>query len=450
MLTQPQLFKYFGILVLHTVTPCRNFRMHWNPNVGNSIIKDTLTINEFEKIREFLHFNDNTSQKHFGEPGFDKLHKLRPVINELRERFRSIPLEENLSLDEQMCPTKARHHMRQYLPAKPKKHGFKFFVLCGASGYGYDFELYTGQESELLDNEDDLGASSNVVIRLTRSIPRHKNYKLFCDNYYTSMPLFHCLYENGILAVGTIRSNRIINNPMPPKTNKNSRGHIEEYITSYENCPFVYARWKDNKDVTLLSTYVGQEPTLTAKRYNRSTRQHDFVPVPQIIKCYNLHMGGVDLLDSVIGRARIIMRSRKWYMRIFYHLLDFAICNAWFLYNKRNETKLSLLEFRINLGTALCKIGQPNLVRRAGRPSHSPDEPPRKKLPQAAPRMPQDVRYDQTSHWPEACPKRLCKYENCVPKSVSVRSQSRIQCSKCKVTLCLTGEKNCFINYHMK
>ena len=97
-------------------------------------------------------------------------------------------------------------------------------------------------------------------------------------------------------------------------------------------------------------------------------------------------MGGVDLLDSVIGRARIIMRSRKWYMRIFYHLLDFSVCNAWFVYNKRSKEKKSLLKFRIDLGTTLCKLGQPSQVKRSGRPlSLSPEEPPRKKKPQAAP-----------------------------------------------------------------
>lgn len=40
------------------------------------------------------------------EESWDKLHKLRPVLQFILKRFHTIPKEENLSVDEQMCPTK--------------------------------------------------------------------------------------------------------------------------------------------------------------------------------------------------------------------------------------------------------------------------------------------------------------------------------------------------------
>lgn len=36
------------------------------------------------------------------------------------------------------------------------------------------------------------------------------------------------------------------------------------------------------------------------------------VSCPRVIKEYNPHMGGVDLMDSFNGRYRIRMESRKW------------------------------------------------------------------------------------------------------------------------------------------
>jgi hypothetical protein len=66
-----------------------------------------------------------------------------------------------------------------------------------------------------LPNEPDIGASSNVVVRLARYVPQNKNYKLYCHNYNTSIPLF--LYQKGILALGTVRSNRIPNCELPDK-----------------------------------------------------------------------------------------------------------------------------------------------------------------------------------------------------------------------------------------
>lgn len=101
---------------------------------------------------------------------------------------------------------------------KKKKWGYKLFVLCDYDGYSYKFEIFTGQENWetfRLPNEPDLGASSNVVIRFTRDVPQNKNHKLYCDNYYTGIPLFEFLYKKGILALGTMRRNRLPNCDLP-------------------------------------------------------------------------------------------------------------------------------------------------------------------------------------------------------------------------------------------
>lgn len=66
-------------------------------------------------------------------------------------------------------------------------------------------------------------------------------------------------------------------------------------------------------------------------------------------------MGGVDLMDSMIGRYRIIMRSKKWYMKIFYHLVDMSIVNAWMLYKKVTKKPMKLAQFREQLAVELCQ-----------------------------------------------------------------------------------------------
>ena len=38
--------------------------------------------------------------------------------------------------------------MKQYLPKKPHKWGFKVWARAGISGIIYDFEIYTGKENE--------------------------------------------------------------------------------------------------------------------------------------------------------------------------------------------------------------------------------------------------------------------------------------------------------------
>lgn len=81
-------------------------------------------------------------------------------------------------------------------------------------------------------------------------------------------------------------------------------------------------------------------------------------------------MGGVDLLDSLIGRYKFKMRCHKWYIRIFYHILDITIINARLMYPRSNKGRdvKNLADFRIELAITLCNIG-PSVTHKRGRPS---------------------------------------------------------------------------------
>lgn len=84
--------------------------------------------------------------------------------------------------------------------------------MCNDKGFAYDFEIYSGTENDpefRLADEPDLGASSNIVVRLCRSIPKNQNYKVFFDNYYTSPELISYLAKVGIYALGTVNRGRL-------------------------------------------------------------------------------------------------------------------------------------------------------------------------------------------------------------------------------------------------
>lgn len=98
--------------------------------------------------------------------------------------------------------------MKQYLPSKPHKWGYKIFSFCGVDGMMYDFEVYTGKILPV-PGEPDLGASSNVVLDLVKSVPTGINHLLYFDNWFTSLPLMTILPKKQILCLGTIRVNRL-------------------------------------------------------------------------------------------------------------------------------------------------------------------------------------------------------------------------------------------------
>jgi len=132
---------------------------------------------------------------------------------------------------------------------------------------------------------------------------------------------------------------------------------------------------EDTKNVNLLSTFAAIEPVTKVSRYDRKLNKRVEVDCPHIIKVYNTHMGGVDLLDGLLGRHKIKMQSRKWYMRLSYHLLDVTIVNSWLLHKRIQNQKsdnnniLPLLDFREQLALSLCKLGGNNMPKRR-RPSN--------------------------------------------------------------------------------
>ena len=161
-------------------------------------------------------------------------------------------------------------------------------------------------------------------------------------------------------------------------------------------------------------------------------------------------MGGVDKADCLITLYRIELRSKKYYLKLFFHMLDMIIVNSWLLY-KRDAQELSipkkdvlpLASFKLKVVFALMQGGKALNVSKRGRPSNS-GQNKRKFFRGAAPQPENTVRYDQVGHWPHVdTVRRLCRLEGCT-------GQTNITCSKCKVHVCMNGKVNHFVEYHTK
>ena len=92
-----------------------------------------ITHQRYLEIRRYLHFVDNSTLAARGEPGYDRLGKVRPVINAVNASLQSAysPNCEN-SIDEAMIKFKGRSAIKQYIPQKPIKRGIKAWVRADA------------------------------------------------------------------------------------------------------------------------------------------------------------------------------------------------------------------------------------------------------------------------------------------------------------------------------
>lgn len=73
-------------------------------------------------------------------------------------------------------------------------------------------------------------------------------------------------------------------------------------------------------------------------RLNKKIKEKECIACPVAVCEYNLYMRGVDLLDAHLARYRIALRSRKWYLKIFYHMRH-GLCECLVML-KEKETRI--------------------------------------------------------------------------------------------------------------
>ena len=198
---------FIGMILLMGVHKLPTVEDYWSksPLLHVDAISKCMPILRFKALLRCLHINDNSTAKRPGEDGFDKLHKIRPLYDILRDNCASkyLPHKE-LSINEGMILFKGRSSYKQYMPMKPVKRGYKVWCEADAhNGYLTSFEMYTGATQGSTEH----GLGSSVVKRLSSPLAG-KGYHLYFDNFFTSVDLAEDLLKDGLYCIGTARTNR--------------------------------------------------------------------------------------------------------------------------------------------------------------------------------------------------------------------------------------------------
>ena len=318
---------YLGFAILMGINRLPDLYDYWSTDEVFHYypIASRIPRKRFLEIARFLHFANNENFIPRAEPGHDRLAKVRPVIEFVRRSFLGNynPHCEN-SIDEAMIRFKGRSTLKQYMPKKTIKRGFKVWVRADShNGYICDVDVYTGKEDSV---ETALG--SKVVKKLSQQLVGG-NYHLYFDNYFTSIPLLEDLLEDGLYACGTIRRDRK-GVPDAIKNTKLGKFHngLYEYII---HCRFFYTgelqrgeyrfrqrgnlvatTWRDRKLVYVMSTNPSPSDITVVKRRAKDGSVDD-VTCPESISRYNRFMGGVDLSDQMRGYYPVRAKCRKYY-----------------------------------------------------------------------------------------------------------------------------------------
>ncbi|KAF3833199.1 hypothetical protein F7725_026864, partial [Dissostichus mawsoni] len=123
------------------------------------------------------------------------------------------------------------------------------------------------------------------------------------------------------------------------------------------------------------------------------------------------------------------MKSRRWYVYIFWHTIILAVINAWLLYKREcralNMAKQEILnrrQFQADLASSLILRGRPSSGN--GSPAAT-----------------------VTSRSPLNAQKRPSSGDGSPPNRAPSK-RSNTKCTKCDVRLCFSDNRNCFWDYH--
>lgn len=109
---------FIGILILSRYHTLPSLRMYWSnddDDVRVDLVRQSMSRNSFIVMTM---------------PSYDKCFKIRPLIEQINEKFSQYCVfSENLSIDEMMVKYFGHHGLKQFIRGKPIRFGYKLWVV---------------------------------------------------------------------------------------------------------------------------------------------------------------------------------------------------------------------------------------------------------------------------------------------------------------------------------
>ena len=271
---------------------------------------------------------------------YDPVYKVAEMKDYLEQRFdRLFEPAQQLSLDETLIRSFGRISFKVRIISKSARYGIKRYVLTDAiTAYVIKVIIYTGKYTYQESDNQKEKKTVQIVKQLCRKLEgTHRT--IYIDRFYTSIDLVKELRRMDLYVTGTVMKNRI---PKELTVTKSSKMYKEMGRGDFKRHRFVYLNgeeeeemglvcWKDWDVVYWLSNNTDTVGTDTCKR--RSKDGLLTLTRPTMIAEYNKYMGGVDLADMRrLHCNSTIMGQNRWWLKLFFYLLDVGTSNALVLY----------------------------------------------------------------------------------------------------------------------
>ncbi|CAJ0932854.1 unnamed protein product [Ranitomeya imitator] len=115
------MMQFWGLMLHMGLLKKPEVRQYWSVDIlfNTPVFRMVMVRTRFEAIHKFLHYSDNAQCPARDDPNFDRLFKVRPVIEHFNKKFGEVYVpKRDICVDESLVHFKGRLGFRQYLPSK--------------------------------------------------------------------------------------------------------------------------------------------------------------------------------------------------------------------------------------------------------------------------------------------------------------------------------------------
>jgi len=157
--TAQELYAFLGVHLFMGIDRLPSIEMYWSAAYQHSTITSIFSRDRFKQLHRYFRIVPAPVDAAPRNP----IPHVRALAEKLNASFAAhFTPTQHLALDEAMVAYKGRSPIKQYIPSKPHKWGYKIYCL-ESEDYLLHFEIYEGKE----DDPSESGATYDTVIRMT-------------------------------------------------------------------------------------------------------------------------------------------------------------------------------------------------------------------------------------------------------------------------------------------
>ena len=216
--------------------------------------------------------------------------------------------------------------------------------------------------------------------------------------YYTSIPLTDALLAKETLFTGTAMKNR---KELPPVIQDKQLSVAAGETRAFRDGRLLALAWRaesKKKPLIMLSSSGSAQPVVV------TTRRGTAVNKPAVVNSYNHNMNGVDVADQLTVFYSFVRKTRKWWRKLFFYLMEVSVVNSYLLYRQTSAQPRNHLGYRRAIVEQVAKLSI-----QQGPPRPGPGAPRRATshdLPQRLDRKPHFIGKSPTSRDCVVCSRR--------------------------------------------